>query len=141
MSMTSVAVAVTTILLIDIVVLIQACTNVVLLSEWEPGREDSWLIQCGLMNWRQLLESRAPKIFQVVHLNAVTGQSVDLFLSLGPEDDVAVVVEVFNGLNGCSDAGKMEETVFVPGNAVRMRRLAVKERGVSLVTTWKSKHM
>ena len=141
MSIPSVAVADTTILLIDIAVFIQACTNVVLLSEWEPGREDSCLIQCGLWNWRQLLESRASKIFQVVHFNAVTGQNVDLFLSLGPEDDVPVVVEVLNGANGSSEAAKMKETVFVPGNVVRMRRLAVIVAGVSLVTLWKSKHV
>ena len=72
---------------------------------------------------------------------AVTGQNVDLFLSLGPEDDVPVVVEVLNGANGSSDAAKMKETVFVPGNVVRMRRLAVKVGGVSLVTLWKSKHV
>ena len=76
-----------------------------------------------------------------MHFNAVTGQSVDLFLSLGPEDDVPVVVEVLNGANGCSDAGKMEETVFVPRNVVLMRRLAVKVGGVSLVTLRKSKHV
>ena len=82
-SMPSVTVADTAILLIGIVVFIQACTNVVLLSEWEPGREDSCLIQCGLWNWRQLSpESMAPKIFQVVHFNAVTGQNVDLFCPL-----------------------------------------------------------
>ena len=78
----SVAVADTTILLIDIVVFIQACTDIVLLSEWEPGREDSCLIQCGLGIWRQLLESRASKVFQVVHFNAVTRENVDLFRSL-----------------------------------------------------------
>ena len=72
-----------------------------------------------------------------MNFNPVTGQNVDLFLSRGSEDDVEVVVEVFNGLNGCSDAGKMDETVFV----VRMRRLAVEVCGVSLVTLWKSKHI
>ena len=76
-----------------------------------------------------------------MHFNAVTGQIVDLFLSLGPEDDVPVVVKVLNGANGCSDAGKMEETVFVPGNVVRMRRLAVKVGGVSLIGPWKAKHV
>ena len=76
-----------------------------------------------------------------MNFNAVTGQNVDLFLSLGPEDDVPVVVEVLNGTNGCSDAGKMEETVFVPGNMVRMRRLAVKVGGVSLIGPWKGKHV
>ena len=76
-----------------------------------------------------------------MHFNAVTGQNVDLFLSLGPEDDVPGVVEVLNGANGSSDAAKMKETVFVPGNVVRMRRLAVRVHGVSLVTLWKSKHV
>ena len=66
------SVADTKIFLIDIVVFIQACTDVVFLSEWEPGREYSCLIQYGLRNWRQLLESRAPRVFQVVHFIAVT---------------------------------------------------------------------
>ena len=70
---------------------------------------------------------------------AVTGENVDLFLCLGPEDNVPGVVEVLNGSNGCSDAGKMEETVFVPRNVVRMRRLAVKVGGVSLIGPWKAK--
>ena len=76
-----------------------------------------------------------------MHYSAVIGQNVDLFLSLGPKDDVVVVVEVLNGANGCSDAGKMEETVFGLGNVVQMRRLAFKICGVSLVTLWKSKYM
>ena len=76
-----------------------------------------------------------------MHFNAVTGQNVDLFLSLCPEDDVPVVVELLNGANGSSDAAKMKETVFVPGNVVRMRRLAVKVGGVSLIGPWKAKHV
>ena len=107
------------------------------------GTRPRRLVPCSMSSLELTIAPRigASKIFQVVHFYAVTGQNVDLFLSLGQEDDVPVVVEVMNDANGCSDAGKMEENVFVPGNVVRMRRLAVKVGGVSLVTLWKSKHV